>query len=106
MKHLKLFENTNKKLYVVYDVDDNDNPTVYAFNNKKDRNNFLINHIHTDFSEAGLNDVEDIFDIKKLVELYNFDGDNKIYLHTAEFLENVKLKPEIETHMLANKYNL
>lgn len=78
MKHLKLFENNSqKKLYLCSIVNSdkfkiNDGYSEnFAFYNKKDRNNFLINYIHENFTEAGDNSIADIFDIDKLIEEYN-----------------------------------
>ena len=116
MKHIKLFEQqdykdqtkiigSNNKLYLVAIVDDNGESSNYAFYDEKSRDNFLINTIHGDFTDADDDSIKDIFDIEELIILFN-EGDDKIFLNEAEILTNVKLTPELQMRKDAIKYNL
>jgi hypothetical protein len=106
MKHLKLFENIQKKLYICSIVYENELSSNYAFYEEESRNNFLINYIYKDFDNANNDSIKNIFDIDKLVEIFNSDGDTTIYLSEAEILENIKLNPEVEIRLAAKNYNL
>jgi hypothetical protein len=106
MKHLSLFENLTNKLYICSIVDPHSEPTIYVFDSKKSMNNFLINYIHDDYTFGGDDSIDDIFDVEQLLEIFNNDSDNTIYINDGEFITNVKLNPELEIRMNAKNYNL
>lgn len=108
MKYLKTFENTNinKPVYLCSIVYDNSDSTNYIFDNIEDRNTFVINYVHNYFMEAEDDSVDDIFDVDELVDIFNSDGDLKIYFHDCEYITNVKLDPNIQIKKDATIYNL
>ncbi|MCK9417522.1 hypothetical protein M0Q97_12850 [Candidatus Dojkabacteria bacterium] len=109
MKHLKFFESNHNKILLCSIVHDNDNTnaTIFAFYDEESRNNFLINYIHKDFYDADDDSVKNIFDVDELIELFNnTDGDDRIFLDTAEILSNVELEPKLKIRKNAKKYNI
>lgn len=107
MKHLKFFESNHNKILLCSIVDDNANATIFAFYDEESRNNFLINYIHKDFYDTDYDSVKNIFDVDELIELFNHsDGDDRIFLNTAEILSNVKLDSKLKIRKKAKKYNI
>lgn len=108
MRHLKTFENTNinKPKFLCSIVYDNFDSTNYIFDNIEDRNTFVINYVHNDFMEAEDDSVDDIFDVDELVDMFNDDHDETIYLDECEYITNVKLDPNIQIKKDTTIYNL
>ena len=106
MKHLKLFENKISVAHICNIIDHHSNVKSYIFYNIEDMNNFIINYVHHEFEGFDDESVKNIFDIKKLINIYNDNSDDIIHLNSAKILENVKLDTKLKTRMDALKYNL
>lgn len=110
MIYLNTFENIKDKIYLVSDIDvNNDKINHFAFYDIESRNNFIINHIHETYKEIYddeyYEDIKDKFTVEELLKEYNID-ESYIELKTVDILENVKLNKDLELKKNTNKFNI
>jgi hypothetical protein len=107
MRYLKNFEDSQDIIYTCIIVDKHENSDNFAFYDSLSRDNFIINLIHREYRFDNMyEEVEDIFDVENLIDIYNTDGDNKIYTYESKIMSDVKLDKSIQIRKDAKKYNL
>ena len=51
-------------------------------------------------------EVDNIFDVEELIDIYNSEGDCKIYTYESQVMSDVKLEKSIQIRKDAKQYNL
>ena len=107
MKHIKTFENNQDIIYMCSIVGDNEYSDNFAFYDELSRDNFIINRIHREYRVDNMyEEVEDIFDVNELIDIYNVGGDSKFYTYESQIMSDVKLEKSIQIRKDSKKYNL